>query len=43
MHDVGVDRVLGHGERAMEGVERAGEPRIGALLGSSPGRIAAHG
>ena len=40
--DVGIDRVLGHRQRAIEGIERAGKARVGVLLGLGPARIAAH-
>ena len=34
--DVGVDRVLGHRERALEGIERAGKARVGVLARPRP-------
>ena len=41
--DVGIDRVLGHRQRALERVKHAGKARVGVLLGLGPGRVAADG
>ena len=41
--DVGIDRVLGHGQRALERVKHAGKARVGVLLGLGPARVAADG
>ena len=41
--DVGIDRVLGHGQRAVKGIERAGKARVGIGLRLGPGRVAADG
>ena len=40
---VRIERVLGHRERAGEGIDGGGEPRVGAAFGLLPGRVATHG
>ena len=42
MHEVGVERVLGHDQRPRHGIDRSDEARIGVAPGFVPLRDAAH-